>query len=149
MAEDARYRTKVYLEDNITAANLTDDNGDEVSWIVAYGWPEYPLAKVFNEMGVDLVFSVGEPESTALLDVDQVPHGYEESVPIEIGCIDKPSVTGTKLKWTAEAELRSVVEDWPTGSQRSLERRGDRDRRLGSMKLYGTLFMLNYVRDTT
>ena len=149
MAEDARYRAKVWMEAYLTPANLTDDNGDNMSGITAFGWPPYPLQKIFNEMGVDFVISVGEPESTALLDFDQVPYGYEESTPIEIGCIDKPNITATKALWTVEAEIRRIAETYPTGSQRSLERIRDTDKMLGSMKLCGRLLMLNYVRDTT
>jgi len=96
-----------------------------------------------------VLFCIGEPESIALMDCFQIPYGYEEFVPIEIKCVDKLGVTGTKMKWTAEAELRRVCETYPTGSQRFLKRIGPNDQDLGSTILYGTQFELSYRRDTT
>ena len=52
-------------------------------------------------------------------------YGYEEDVPIEIYCIDKSGITGTKLMWKAERELRHVAETYPEGSRRNLIRRRD------------------------
>lgn len=150
MAEDARYRTKYYLESYIVNANLTkDDDATQISFIVAFGNPDYPITKVFLTKGVDLVYSIGEPTSEPLLGADQTAYGYTEHVPIRTFCIDKTGITGTKLKWKAERELRRITETYPLGSQRSLERRGDNDKRLGSTILYSTEFILNYRRDIT
>lgn len=153
MAEDARYRTRVYLTHATTGlnnANLTKDDGStQVNFIVAYGYPDYPLLKVFKTKGVDLIFSIGEPNASPILGHNQTPYGYEEHVPIETYCIDKPGITGTKLKWKAEKELRRITETYPTGSQRVLSDRRDNDKRLGSTILYSTQFILNYRRGTT
>lgn len=156
MVEDARDRTRDYLlgETNPSTAldpdNLTKDDGTTLAkYIVVYGNPDYPITRVFKDKRVDLIFSIGEPTSKPLFDFDQTPYGYEEHVPITTFCIDKTGITGTKLKWKAEAELRRITENYPTGSQRGLERRGDRDERLGSTILYSTEFTLNYRRDTT
>lgn len=150
MVESARVRTKVYLEAYLTAAYLLKDDGStQAPFIVTFGRPNYALTRVFKEREVDIVFSIGEPESKALYDTDQSPCHYEEHVPITVFCIDKPDATGVKLKWQGEAELRRIVETYPTGSQRGLERRGDKDVWLGSDQLYATEFILNYVRDTT
>ncbi len=140
--EDARYRTKVYLETYLDSNALP-------TFIVAYGKPDYPLIKVFKTKGVDLVFSIGEPESVPLLNPDFTPYGYEEHVPIATFCIDKDNIEGTKLKWQAETELRRVLETYPLGSVRTLVRRRDNDTRLGSITLYSTEYILNYRRDTT
>ena len=140
--EDARYRTKVYLETYLDSDALPN-------FIVAYGKPDYPMTRVFKTKGVDLVYSIGEPESTPLLGHDLTPYGYVEHVPIETYCIDKDNIDGAKLKWQAEAELRRVTETYPTGSLRTLERRGDNDVHLGSTILYSARFILNYRRDTT
>lgn len=156
MVEDARARTRDYLlgETNpstaLLPANLTKDDGTTLAkYIVAYGNPDYPITRVFKDKRVDLVFSIGEPESTPLMGHDQYAYGYEEHVPIRTYCIDKTGITGTKLKWKAEAELRRITENYPTGSLHGLERRGDRDERLGSTILYSTEFILSYKRDTT
>jgi len=140
--QDARYRTKVYLETYLSDSALPN-------YIVAYGNPDYPITRVFKEKGIDVVFSIGEPNSTPLMGHDQTPYGYEEHIPITIFCIDKSNITGTKLKWQAETELRRVLETYPLGSLRSLERRRDNDTRLGSTILYSTELILNYRRSTS
>jgi len=142
LVEDARYRTKVYLEKYLDADALP-------SFIVAYGEPDYSMVRVFKTKGVDLVFSIGDPESTPMLKGDQTPYGYQEQVPISIFCIDKSNLTGTKVKWAAEAELRRITEAHIIDSLRSMNRRRDNDQNLGTTILYSTEFTLNYRRDTT
>lgn len=150
MVQDARQRTKTYLDTYLSDSNLTKDDGtSKASYIVAFGMPDYSIIRIFKDKQIDLIFTVGEPNSTPLRNYDLSPYGYEEHVPIQIFCINKSGITGTKLKWKAEAELRRITEAYPTGSERSLERRGDRDERLGSTILYSTEFMLTYRRDTT
>lgn len=150
MVQDARQRTKVYLETYLSASNLTKDNDSTLAkYIIPFGNPDYPITRVFKDKRVDLIFSIGEPNSRPLMNFDQTPYGSEEHVPITTFCIDKVGITGTKLKWKAEAELRRITETYPSGSQRSFERRSDRDQRLGSTILYSTEFLLNYRRDTT
>jgi len=150
MVEDARYRTKDYFETYLENSNLTKDDGStQVNFIIVYGYPDYPITKVFQTKGIDLIFSIGEPESTPKLGFNLEPYGYEEHVPITTFCIDKSGVTGTKLKWKAEAELRRVTENYSIGSHRLLERRADNDQRLGSTILYSAEYMLKYERDTT
>lgn len=143
MAEDARYRTKYYLDDKLDNANLTeDDDATEVSFIVAYADPNYPLVRVFEEKWIDLIFCVGTPESVAL----PVGAGYEEHVPITVWCIDKTGITGTKLRWKAEAELRRVAETYPSGSLRTLNRLSDNKQNLGSTILYSVNYIMRYTR---
>jgi len=149
MPEDARYRTKVYLETYLDNSNLTeDDDWTEVTFIVAYADPDYPLIRVFAEL-VDLVFAIGDPDSIPLKNADHSVYGYEEHVPITVWCVDKSGITGTKLKWKAEAELRRILEEHPLGSIRSFERIQDYDQNLGSTVLHSRKFILKYVRDTT
>ena len=152
MATDARYRMKAYLDANINNANLTKDNGTtQVTFAVIYANPPYPLLKEFMAASspVDLLFCIGEPNSTPILDFDQTPSRYEEHVPIMTRCIDKLGITGTKLKSKAEIELRRVCEANPTGSQIDIGPRQDDDEDTGSTVLYGTKFVPSYVRDTT
>jgi len=140
--EDARYRTKDYLETYLTAAALP-------RYIVAYGKPNYPMTRVFKTKGVDLIFSLGEPTSEALPDFDHYAIGYNEHVPVAILCIDKDNIDGTKLMWQAETELRRVTETYPEGSLRALEPRRPRTERLGSVTLYSAEYSIDYLRDTT
>lgn len=141
--EDPRYRTKVYLETYLSGSALPN-------YIVAYGMPDYPLTRVFKTKGVDLVFGLGEPNSTPDKDpLTEAAYGYEEHVPIQTFCIDKSNITGTKLMWQAETELRSVAESYPGGSLRALDRRRPNTQVLGSTTLYSAEYILNYRRDTS
>jgi len=152
MAQDARYRTKVYLDTYLDNANLTKDNGEtQVTFITCFSNPPYPIFRLFSyaEKEIDLVFAIGDPETTPLMGHDQKPYGYEEKIPICIFCVDKPGITGTKLRWKAEAELRRILENYPYGSLRQLERVRDNDQNLGSTTLYSRELILRYKRSTT
>ena len=150
MVDDPRYRTKLFLEAYLTAGNLTkDDDATLISFIVAFGEPDYPITKVFLTKGVDLVFSIGDPTSTAEIGHDQTPHHYNELVPITVTAINKTGITGEKLRQKAINELRRIAEENPTGSQRAMQEERSVERRLGSTILYQQVFMLNYRRDTT
>lgn len=121
----------------------------QVTFIVCYGNPNYPLLRVFIDKDIDLVFSVGESTSEAINDFNFYPIGYEEHVPITAWCIDKTGITGVELEWKAEEQLRRVTEQYPLGSVRSLERLEDCDLNMEGTIIYGRKFMLNYRRDLT
>ena len=144
-AEDTRYRTKIYLETYLDAAYLTkDDDSTPAAYAVIYANPNYPLSREFfaSLSPVDLLFCVDTPESVAL----PVGVGYIEHVPITIFTINKAGITGTKLRWRAEAELRYVIENYPIGSLRTLERMSDHEQNLGSTILYSVIYILRYKR---
>jgi len=152
MPDDPRYRTKLYLDTYLDSTNITHDDGSTAATIlVAFGFPDYPLIRVFDsdEKDVDVVFSIEEPNSTPLMGHDKIPYGYEEHVPITICCVDKPGITATKIKWKAEAELRRVLENYPYGSVRTLEKRSDNTQRIGGTTIYMTTWVLKYRRSTT
>jgi len=154
MVSDAKSATKTWLTTRIAAANLKKDNdATNAAFAVIYAGVPYPIESEFRASAspVDLLFCVGEPESHPLMTAETVPvpYGYEEHVPIDTYCIDKTGITGAKLKWKAEAELRRVAETYPLGSHRAMERRGDNDVSLGSTMLYSGRFTLVYTRDTT
>lgn len=141
--EDARYRTKVYLETYLRNAYLPN-------FIVVYGLPDYPLVRVFKEKGVDLCFAIFDPEpSKAIPDSDHYPIGYEEHVPIETYCINKDDIDGAKLQWQASSELRYITENYPEGSLRSLDEMRPNRKDLGSTPLFSQRFVMNYQRDLT
>lgn len=141
--EDARYRTKVYLDTYLLSSNLLNDISEPVTYAVIYANPNYPLSKEFRASSdeVDLLFLIGKPTSELMYGVR-----YTEHVPITVCTIDKTNLTGTKLTWTAEKELRRIAETYPHGSLRSVERISDSEIQLGSTVLYSTTFMLNYRR---
>jgi len=114
----------------------------QVSFIVAYGNPDYALERVFIDKAVDLAFSIGTPDSEGL----PVGIGYLEKVPITIWTIDKTGITGTELRWKAEAELRRVCEAYPLGSLRGTEKISDNEKNLGSTILYSVTHVMRYKR---
>lgn len=148
LEQDARYRTKVYLDAKLNNENLVKDDGiTQVSFAVIYAYPPYPLIKEFLITGdpVDLLFLIDVPTS-----IPSPSHArYNEAVPIIVSCIDKVGITGTLLKWTAENELRRIFEMYPFGSFRSLDHIGGEDQRIGPDILYQTRLILNYRRTAT
>ena len=146
MVDDPRYRTKVWLETWLTPANLTKDDGvTQVTFIVCFGMPDYPIERVFKDKNVDLVYAVDTPETEPL----PVGVGYLENMPINIWCINKAGISGTKLRWKAEAELRRVAETEPVSSLRTLTRLTDNEKNLGSTVLYSVTYNLRYKRYVT
>jgi len=121
-----------------------DDDSTEVSFAVIYENPPYSVEHEFRAASapVDLLYVVGTPDSEAL----PVGVGYVENIPITIWCIDKTNITGTKLRWKAEAELRYVAETYPVGSLRTLSRMSDNEQHLGSIILYSVTYGLRYKR---
>ena len=151
MVNDARTQTKTWLDTYITRANLNWDVGSrQLEFTVMWVEPDYPIEFEFVKgRTVDLIYGIGEPDTTPLVGHDKTIVGYEEQVPITIYCVDKDGRTGTKIKWQAEAELRSVAENYPLGSIRLLKRRESSDLWLGSDKVYRTTWLLSYRRDPT
>lgn len=150
MPADARYNTKVWIETYYTPANAIDDNGHALGIQVMYDSPEYSLEREFKAPSVvDVIITIGQPNSAALIDTDQTPYGYEEHVPIGIYSMNKSGVTATKAIWQVEAELRRIAEEHPEGSLRSFENRRPADKILGSTTQYGSDCVLIYTRGTT
>jgi hypothetical protein len=142
--QDPRQRSKVWLDLYLTAGNLTkDDNSTPAQYITSWAKPPYPIIKVFETKGIDLVFSIATPTSEGLpLNV-----GYIEHVPITVFTIDKTGITGNKLRWKGEAELRRLAETHAVGSLRSpWERMSDNEENLGSTTLYSVTYVLRYKR---
>ena len=142
--QDARQRTKTWLDTYLSALNLTkDDNSTPASYITQWSGQHYPLRKVFvSPKNVDLAFVVDTPNTQAL----PIGIGYDETVPITIWTIDKTGITGDKLRWKAEAELRRLAENYPIGSLRTLERLTPNEQHLGSTTLYSVQYNLAYKR---
>jgi len=148
-SQDARQRTKVYLETYILDANITKDNDlTQATWKVFFGFPDYPLSRIFKDKAVDLVFCVDTATSKSMRDFRQYPYAYDEVVPIEIFAVDKTGITGTKLRWKAEAELRRITEAYPLANIRWVTRVGDNEKKLGSQTLYSVKYELGYIRPT-
>ena len=98
---------------------------------------------------MDLTFAVDNPTTEPEVDWDGYIIGYTEKVPIIIQCPTKQGITGNRLRWQADAELRRVLENNPLGSYRSISRSEPFDQMLGSHMLYGIKVTLTYSRDVT
>jgi hypothetical protein len=151
MVYDARSRVKTFLDDNLTAGTITeDDDVTLASFIVAYGDPEYPARYVFyTPKNIDVIFSVYTPESHPIIDFDGQIIGYRELVPVKISAVSKDGITGTKLRWKAEAELRNVFETHTLGNYSMINRIRDSEKYLDTITLYCVEYIITYVRDVT
>jgi len=140
--EDAKYRTKVYLETYLSSPAMPN-------YIVAYGEPDYPITQVFKTKNVDLAFCIGDPNSEPIIDSTHYIVGYKENVPITPCCIDKDNITGAKLLQQARTELRRITETYPLGSLRLPAGEKPQSQLLGSTTLYKFTCYLDYERDKT
>jgi hypothetical protein len=154
MVDDPRYRTKVFLDTYLVGANmLKDDSATQMAFITTYSDPDYPMDHVFYDpKNRDLVFSIGQPRSTVAhkVDWDGTIKGYLEAMPVTVQTVKKPGMEGNKALWTAEAELRRIVETNPSGSYRSIRRVGNPQTvDMGGWFLFQQTYVITYERDTT
>ena len=158
MAEDARYRTIVYITAYINTSNITKDDDATIANIcLMYSKPDYPLIAELRDAGQlgggieesDLTILVGTPTSKPRTGHDYSIIGYEEAVPIYVHAIDKYGITAEELLWKAEAELRRVVETNPLGSVRTHVTTAVNNIVLPDALLKGFTFTMNYMRDKT
>lgn len=150
---DPRKEIRALLTTNLSKTNMLKNNDFEAAYCVIYTGPPYDIVKEFRASNspVDGVFAIGEPYIKPLFSGSQTPWGHEIRVPIFIFTIDKVGVTGTKLKWVMEAELRRVSETFHVahGAHMQLEKHGDRDKRRGSIVLHSTEYILRYERSVS
>ncbi len=149
----AQKNTKTYLDAYLLPANMTEDNGtDLASFITAYDLPDYPLSRVFIDKSVDIAFSIGQASSSVIMDSDHFPLGYRESVPINIYVLDKTGITGILLLEKVEAELRRIMETYPTalpGSLRRVSKTTPKSVLVGGTYFWVIEYAMDYVRDKT
>jgi len=151
LVDDARYRTKVYLDTYWDEANCEDDLGEELTVVAMYESPPYPLILEFlsAEPGdTDAILSIGKPESTAIIGHDHIAFGYNEKVPITIQAINKTNLTADKAITQCENEIRRICQTYPLGSLRMLETIRPATTKPGTT-LYGAEYVMRYTRGTT
>jgi hypothetical protein len=152
MVQDARQRTKVFLDTYLTATNmLWDDGVTALTTITTFADPDYPFLEVmYGGKNVDVVFSIDQSMAEPKVDWDGTIYGYREQVPITLYAVTKQGRAGPKILWQGEAELRRIVETNPTGSYRSIRRVASRNQALGDgTLLHSVEYVLTYDRDTT
>jgi hypothetical protein len=104
-----------WLTDNLTATNLTKDDGVTLApFIVTFGKVDYSPEHVFFTKNVDLIFCVDQPS------VDQA--GDYEDTPITVYTTNKSGVTAATLQWKAEVELRALASTSPLGIYRGFQK---------------------------
>jgi hypothetical protein len=148
MIEDPRSKTKYYLEYYDAPANITKDDGTtQASYIYQFEKPPYPLKRVFfDPKNKDGIYTIGTPDSDAVLDWKHEAYAYDEKVPITIDAVTKHGINGDRLRWKMEAELRRIVETYPLGSIRSLTHMTPLARDMGIFKLHTVTYNLRYKR---
>jgi len=148
---DPRSRTKLYLDEYLNDSAIVDNDGTQLDYAVIFNDPPYHLRHEFRTAHTPIygLYIINQPtNSEALLNANQTPYGYDEDVPIEICTVDSLNVTGVALNWRMEAELRKVLEEHPTGSQRKLQKREPLTI-MGSDRIYRTQWTMPYRRGTT
>jgi len=150
--QDARQRTKIYLDEYLDEDSMTFDNDTTLAtYTVMYAYPPYPLWLIFkNPLNYDVVYFIDKPTSTPeSVDWDGSILGYKESIPIHVHALNKTGLTAEKLLWKAEAELRKILEEHPVGSYRSITVTKTNNIQFNGVVFHGFTLTLNYVRDTT
>lgn len=151
LVDDARYRTKVYLETYWTDANCEDDSGDPLTVVTMYENPPYPLILEFlrgEDDDVDVILAIGKPESEPIIGHDHAAFGYNEKVSMTIQAINKTNVTGDKAITQCETEIRRICQTYPLGSLRTLKTIRPATTKPGTT-LFGAEYVMEYTRGTT
>jgi hypothetical protein len=147
---DPRYQLKILLDANLSAANMKEyDGSTSATYITCWANPPYPLKRVFDSKGVDLVYSIGIGDSKALPGHNKTPFGYSEKVPIEVGAVDKTTVHGENMMWQGVQEVRRITKENPLGSIRGLEVMKSTTKQLGSLTLHSVNCVVDYTRGLT
>ena len=144
---DVRYRQKYWLNAYLAPASLLEDDGvTQASYIICFDGADYPIWRVFENKGVDLIFSIGNGEADSLIDHNMKAYAYHETVPIELVAVNKTTITATNLIEQAVQELRRIAETYPTGSLRLLGKMNEANVNMDTMKLYSQRCILEYTR---
>jgi hypothetical protein len=144
---DPRNRIKTVLDDNLTVANIKEDDGaTNATYITQFSDPDYHLKRVFITKAVDVILSVGKTAAKAKPDYIHKPYAFEETVPIDICAVDKAGLTATNVVEQAEQEIRHVLTDYYAGSIRSIESVKHAPVDIGEMLMWKTTVTVKYTR---
>lgn len=151
MVQDARQRTRTWLDAYLDQSNVLKDDGvSQAIFKTMWAFPDYPLKMEFKAPSVICgIYAVGEPESKALIGHDREAYAYVEEVPIFICAMNKAGATATLVKSQMRIELRRICQEYPTGSIRHLDFVRSEDERFGGETLYKDRLSLRYKRDTS
>jgi hypothetical protein len=113
LTTDPRSRHKILLDTYLGADNF----------ITCFDGADYPIKYLFlNTLGIntEVVISIGKEAATPLLDFQDKPYAYIETVPINIYAVDKVGHTATNSIEQKEQEIRHILTDYATVEGRSL-----------------------------
>jgi hypothetical protein len=145
--DDARGRTKTWIDFYIDESKLTLDDGSQATWLSQFANPDYFIHLVLLTKGYDLIYSVDQSDAQALYAVDKSAYAYEETIRVTMYAVDKLNLTATNLIAKAEMELRKKLTEYPLGSIRQMTtRKGSPVDLGGGVKLYSTTLTIRYKR---
>lgn len=138
-SEDPLVILKTLIEENIELAK--DDNKTVAKVLVEFEFPESKLKDFFKKY--DVIVTVGPPEER-----DQwIGFGVKRTIgdyKVGVWCIDRPGVTGWKMRRKAVQDVRRILRENISGSGRFHKTTRNDDRLLASPKLYHTIQSVEY-----
>jgi hypothetical protein len=148
---DARYRTKLWLDTYLTAANMKDDINSATTVITCFAGADYSLNRVFNTKDVDGIFVIDKATVTPRYTSDHYIYAFEESMPITCYAVNKSvfmgkKVTAVNLLEKMEQEIRRITTAYPRGSLRKITAITNEPVNFNGETLYSTTVNLEYVR---
>ncbi len=141
MGEDRKLTIKNLLLAGIDSSAVVDKNGDSAKWTVIYAEPTLTLAEdYFKDKGYAAVVTVsrrrGLPWRVAGNNVVQT----KEFINVHVWTVDSDLITGEKLKWILNEQLRTVFKN--NNLEQVLEENDDVE--LESQMLYNTRYVVVY-----
>ena len=144
---DPRYRTKDWLDDYISDANITKDDGAaEASWVIITEKPDYSLKREFQDKNVDVIGYIVNVDSKPMYNHVHYLYAFNESVTIRFCAVNKTEITAANVLEKFEQEIRHVQSDYPLGSIRNISSIKDNDEDLGGLTMRCRLVTLEYTR---
>jgi len=147
--KDPRERTLTWIEEKFEWANVTDDNGNAVTYLECYDEADYPFPVLFIDKYRDVVLAVGNPTVEVLRNADKTIDSFRETIPITCYVADKHDLTATKIKWLVERELRRIANAYIFASVRLIKSGKIETQFMGAETLHSWTWLLEYVREIT
>ena len=148
---DSKQWLKELVEDELNPNALTKDNGStKAKYVVIFALPPWIiLTDYLKTNNYDVVFPVQQQIVTPTRHHQHVPIHYVGLYTVGIWCIDKPGITGEKLRWKAWLELKRIFEENPVyhAQPQVIKAVRDKDAKYGETILYYTELLISKVVD--
>ena len=148
MVEDARQRNITWWNAHDVPANITkDDDATAASTINQFEKPPYQLERIYyGTKNVDGIQTWITTTAEPLHDWKHETYAYNENQPILLTAVTKQGITGDKLRWKMETELRRIEETYPLGSVRNMRRSAPVEMDMGTFKQFAVRYDMSYKR---